>query len=90
MKYARIFRTRVGHMYFPQFLVGMVATLCVVATWVYSSAGSVWFAVCWTVAAALLLQAGYFGLVLGLVNGKHGDDKAAGAGTQEPIADLPR
>jgi hypothetical protein len=53
-------------MYFPQFLAGMVAILIAVAAWVFAATGSVWLAGGWTVAAALLLQVGYFGLVLGL------------------------
>ncbi|MEI9400702.1 hypothetical protein [Mesorhizobium argentiipisi] len=54
-------------MYFPQFLVGMVATLSAVAVWVFTATGSVWLAGGWTAAAALLLQVGYFGLLIGLI-----------------------
>ncbi|MBZ9764734.1 hypothetical protein LB553_28260 [Mesorhizobium sp. CA8] len=53
-------------MYFPQFFVGMVATLSAVAAWVFTATGLVWFAGVWTAAAALLLQVGYFGLLIGL------------------------
>jgi len=34
-------RRSVGQMYFPQFLVGMVATLLVVLGWTFMSTGSV-------------------------------------------------
>ncbi|RWA72353.1 MAG: hypothetical protein EOQ30_34860 [Mesorhizobium sp.] len=54
-------------MYFPQFLVGMTATLLVVLGWTYASTGSVWASLGWTFLAAVVLQAGYFVAVLWLV-----------------------
>lgn len=58
----------VGQMYFPQFLVGMVATLLVILGWTFMSTGSVWVAIGWTFLAAVVLQAGYFVAVLWLVH----------------------
>jgi len=63
-------RRSVGQMYFPQFLVGMVATLLVILGWTYTSTGSAWAALGWTVLAAVILQAGYFAAVLWLVHGE--------------------
>ncbi|CDX20793.1 conserved exported hypothetical protein [Mesorhizobium sp. ORS 3324] len=57
-------------MYFPQFLVGMTATLLVVLGWTYASTGSVWQSLGWTFLAAVVLQAGYFVAVLWLVQGE--------------------
>ncbi|KUM27711.1 hypothetical protein AU467_15020 [Mesorhizobium loti] len=54
-------------MYFPQFLVGMTATLLVVLGWTYASTGSVWASLGWTFLAGVVLQAGYFVAVLWLV-----------------------
>ena len=61
---------RVGLMYFPQFLVGMVATSVVVAAWAYLDTGSIGKGVVWGVIAAVLLQVGYFALVFRLVYGR--------------------
>ena len=61
---------RLGQMYFPQFLVGMVATLLVILGWTYTSTGSAWQALGWTVLAAVVLQVGYFAAVLWLVHGE--------------------
>jgi len=63
-------RRSVGQMYFPQFLVGMAATLLVILGWTFASTGSVWAALGWTVLAAVILQAGYFAAVLWLVHGE--------------------
>ena len=63
-------RRSVGQMYFPQFLVGMAATLLVVLGWTFSSTGSIWAALGWTVLAAVVLQVGYFAAVLLLVHGE--------------------
>lgn len=57
-------------MYFPQFLVGMAATLLVILGWTYASTGSVWASVGWTFLAAVVLQVGYFVAVLWLVRGE--------------------
>jgi hypothetical protein len=54
-------------MYFPRFLVGMTATLLVILGWTYASTGSIWASLGWTVLAAVLLQAGYFLLVVVLI-----------------------
>jgi hypothetical protein len=70
-------RRSVGQMYFPQFLVGMVATLLVILGWTFMSTGSVWMAVGWTFLAAVVLQAGYFMAVLWLV---HGETRATDEG----------
>ncbi|CDX40933.1 conserved exported hypothetical protein [Mesorhizobium plurifarium] len=75
-------------MYFPQFLVGMVATLIAVAAWVFAATGSVWLAGGWTVAAALLLQVGYFGLIIGLTYQKpRADQPPAQAPKRQPASD---
>ncbi|OHV88662.1 hypothetical protein ORS3428_18345 [Mesorhizobium sp. ORS 3428] len=55
-------------MYFPQFLVGMTATLLVVLGWTYASTGSVLESLGWTFLAGVALQAGYFAAVLWLVH----------------------
>lgn len=55
-------------MQFPRFLVGMSATLLVILGWTYASTGSIWASLGWTVLAAIVLQAGYFLLVLVLVH----------------------
>ncbi|MDG4855114.1 MULTISPECIES: hypothetical protein [unclassified Mesorhizobium] len=60
-------RRSVGQMYFPQFLVGMTATLLVVLGWTFMSTGSVWQSLGWTFLAGVVLQAGYFVAVLWLV-----------------------
>ncbi|AZO08727.1 exopolysaccharide production repressor protein [Mesorhizobium sp.] len=61
-------------MYFPQFLVGMTATLLAILGWTLVSTGSVWAALGWTFLAAVVLQAGYFTAVLWLV---HGESRSA-------------
>ncbi|RWA65437.1 hypothetical protein [Mesorhizobium sp.] len=58
-------------MYFPQFLVGMTATLLVVLGWTYGSTGSVWASLGWTFLAGVVLQAGYFVAVLWLVHAEN-------------------
>lgn len=60
-------RRSVGQMYFPQFLVGMTATLLVILGWTYATTGSAWASLGWTFLAAAVLQAGYFVAVLWLV-----------------------
>ena len=77
-------RRSVGQMYFPQFLVGMIATLLVILGWTYTSTGSILAAIGWTVLAAVVLQAGYFAAVLLLVHreGRVNDEsKASDPGT---------
>lgn len=63
-------RRWVGQMYFPQFLVGMTATLLVVLGWTYASTGSMLESLGWTFLAGVVLQAGYFVAVLWLVHGE--------------------
>ena len=79
-----------GQMYFPQFLVGMVATLLVILGWTFASTGSIWAALGWTVLAAVVLQAGYFAAVLWLVHGETRvtDETKSSEGTTSP-AKLP-
>jgi hypothetical protein len=57
----------VATMYFPQFLVGMVATSGSLAIWAYCATGSVWVALAWTAMSAALLQVGYFMLLARLI-----------------------
>ncbi|QND55899.1 hypothetical protein HB778_03955 [Mesorhizobium huakuii] len=54
-------------MYFPQFLVGMSATTIGVAIWAYLATGSIWATLGWFVLTLVILQAGYFGLVVRLL-----------------------
>lgn len=64
-------------MYFPQFLVGMLATSGFVGAWAYAATGSIWKAVAWGIIAAVLLQIGYFALVLRLAYGRRDTKQAA-------------
>ncbi|MGX9145004.1 hypothetical protein [Mesorhizobium sp. 128a] len=64
-------------MYFPQFVVGMLATSVVVAVWAYLDTGSMGKGVIWGVIAGFLLQAGYFALVFGLVYGRRDTEQEA-------------
>ena len=57
-------------MYFPQFLVGMFTTSAALGAWAYEGTGSIWKAVAWAVIAAVLIQAGYFALVVRLAYGR--------------------
>lgn len=54
-------------MYFGQFLVGMSATAIIVAAWTYMATGSFWEAFAWTIATLLVLQVGYFVLIVRLI-----------------------
>ena len=54
-------------MYFGQFLVGMSVTTVIVAGWTYMATGSFWEALAWTIAVLVVLQAGYFVLVVRLI-----------------------
>jgi hypothetical protein len=51
-------------MYFPQFLLGMFATSAVVAISAYMTTGSMWQALAWSILTLIVLQLGYFGLVV--------------------------
>ena len=66
-------------MYFPQFLVGMLATSTGVAVWAYLYTGAIWQGVIWGVIAAVLLQAGYFALVFRLVYWRRDTEQEAEA-----------
>jgi len=54
-------------MYLPQFLVGMFLTSGIVGLWTYAATGSVWSAVGWAIVDLVILQVGYFALVIRLV-----------------------
>ncbi|MDG4881249.1 hypothetical protein [Mesorhizobium sp. WSM4884] len=54
-------------MYFPQFLMGMFATSSIVAIWAELETGSIWKALGWAILALIILQIGYFGLVVRLI-----------------------
>ncbi|MDX8440588.1 hypothetical protein [Mesorhizobium australafricanum] len=82
-------RHSVGQMYFPQFLVGMVATLLVILGWTYSSTGSIWMAIGWAFLAAVVLQAGYFVAVLWLVHSESRVIDESKAGTNSVPAEMP-
>ncbi|TGP50701.1 hypothetical protein EN873_22745 [bacterium M00.F.Ca.ET.230.01.1.1] len=66
-------------MYFPQFLIGMVVASGASAAWAYSATGSLMSVAIWAILALILLQTGYFVLLLGLVYGSRGADRAAGS-----------
>lgn len=55
-------------MYFPQFLIGMTTTSASVAISAYLKTGSPGVALAWAAASAVLLQIGYFVLVVSLIN----------------------
>jgi len=76
-------------MYFPQFLVGMTATLLVVLGWTFVSTGSMWEALGWTFLAGVVLQAGYFVAVLWLVHGESRVTDESKADTASAPAELP-
>ncbi|PBC11519.1 hypothetical protein CK230_05635 [Mesorhizobium sp. WSM3859] len=50
-----------------KFLVGMFAASFMVAVWAGIETGSVWAALGWAMLAMVILQVGYFGLVVALV-----------------------
>ena len=58
------------NVYFPEFLIGMTMSLIVTMGWVYATTGSSWLSLAWTLAAALLLQTGYFIAILIMVFGR--------------------
>ena len=45
----------------------MSATSVIVAVWTYMATGSFWEALAWTIAVLVVLQAGYFVLVVRLI-----------------------
>lgn len=75
-------------MNFPQFLVGMTTVSSVVALSTFLATGSIWKALAWTILALIVLQAGYFVLVVRLIYGDGAEDAEAnpwpvGAGRPE-------
>ena len=78
----------VGSMHFGQLLVGMSATTIVVAGWAYMATGSFWKALGWTIAVLVLLQVGYFVLVMRLIYRRA--RKAADQGEVDAVPPLHR
>ena len=79
---------RIGAMYFPQFLVGMLTTSVGVGAWAYTATGSIWKAIVWGIIAAVLMQVGYFALVVRLVYGRRDTERKAQEttdATKQPI-----
>ncbi|RWK03294.1 hypothetical protein [Mesorhizobium sp.] len=54
-------------MHFPQVLTGMFTTAAIVWTWVYLASGSFWKAVAWAIVTLIVVQLGYFVMVVRLV-----------------------
>ncbi|MDX8436727.1 MULTISPECIES: hypothetical protein [Mesorhizobium] len=75
-------------MYFPQFLVGMLATSFITAIWAEIETGSVWKALGWAILALVILQVGYIGLVVGLIykRGSKGTEAAQMSANYTPPA----
>lgn len=71
-------------MYFGQFLVGMSGTTIIVAVWAYMATGSFWKALAWTVAVLVVLQVGYFALVMRLIY-----SRARKAASQDKVDAVP-
>ena len=76
-------------MYFPQFLVGMVTTSVVVTAWAYLATGSIWKAFVWGIITAVVLQVGYFALVVGLIYGRRDNEQKAAEETSPDAAKQP-
>ncbi|MEO5758731.1 MAG: exopolysaccharide production repressor protein [Mesorhizobium sp.] len=75
-------------MYFPRFLIGMFTTSGLVAIWAYTATGSVWKALVWTIIAAVVLQVGYFAVVVRRISNLPADQQAepdADAVYKEPV-----
>ncbi|BAB49282.1 hypothetical protein HKB47_13320 [Mesorhizobium japonicum] len=75
-------------MYLGQFLVGMSATTIIVAVWTYMATGSFWKALGWTIAVLVVLQVGYFALVIRLIYSRA--RKAADQGEANAVRPLHR
>jgi hypothetical protein len=73
-----------GGMYFPQFLIGMLVASGALAAWTYSATGSLMSAAIWAILALVLLQTGYFVLVLALVYVSRDTQRASDAGSTQP------
>ncbi|TPJ73473.1 hypothetical protein FJ434_29375 [Mesorhizobium sp. B2-5-13] len=76
-------------MYFGPFLVGMSATTILVAVWTYIATGSFWEALAGTAVVLVVLQVGYFVLVLGLIY-RRAQDTAMGQDAVNPVPPLHR
>jgi len=65
-------------MYFPQFLVGMLATTIGISIWVYLESGSIWASLGWAVLTLVVLQVGYVCLVIRLISRRSEKTSEAG------------
>ncbi|WP_051370876.1 exopolysaccharide production repressor protein [Mesorhizobium loti] len=78
-------------MYFPQFLIGMIATSASVAISAYFKTGSLRIALAWAAASAVLLQMGYFVLLVRLIyqpatsEGTAANKDASGSKVRMPV-----
>ncbi|MCO5065956.1 MAG: exopolysaccharide production repressor exox [Rhizobiaceae bacterium] len=74
-------------MTFPKFLIGMLAVICIVAVWSYLDSASVGIIALRIVACAVILQVGYFLIVLAMVRAapKPTAERNNGAGSQAPV-----
>jgi hypothetical protein len=72
-------------MYLPQFVVGMFVAAFVAAILAYVETGSVLMTLGWAILGAIMIQAGYVGLVVRLVYERTSDASDAGTGV-EPVA----
>lgn len=70
-------------MYFPRFLIGIVITSGALATSTYDATGSLWISAAWAVVVLILLQIGYFALVLGLAYASRDGDRALDEGATQ-------
>ena len=77
-------------MYLQQFLVGMFATSFVVAIWADMATGSVWKALGWAALAMVILQLGYFGLVVRLIYRRESEGIEGNAASGARARDLRR
>ncbi|AZO01579.1 hypothetical protein EJ066_27810 [Mesorhizobium sp. M9A.F.Ca.ET.002.03.1.2] len=64
-------------MNFPQFLVGMTTASSIVALSTFLTTGSIWTALAWTLLSLIVLQIGYFVLVIRLIYGAGAEDAEA-------------
>ncbi|WP_348642196.1 exopolysaccharide production repressor protein [Mesorhizobium sp. B2-3-5] len=76
-------------MYVGRFLVGMSATTIIVAVWAYMATGSFWKALTWTVVTLVVLQVGYFVLVVGLIH-RRAQDAATSQDSIDAVPPLHR
>ncbi|MBZ9797593.1 exopolysaccharide production repressor protein [Mesorhizobium sp. ES1-4] len=67
----------------------MSATTILVAVWTYVATGSFWEALAWTVAVLIVLQIGYFVLVLRLIY-RRAQDTAMSQDAVNPVPPLRR